>query len=123
MRLKCVVAGSALLLGACGGGSHSESGGAPQTTQGSAVVAISWTANRETAVNAPGGGYRVYHSRSQGFDVSQAEYLDVPHQTAGTPNQAAVTLPSGPNYIKVVAYSALNASGSEPSAEVAVIVP
>lgn len=105
----------ALVLGACSGGG---SGGGPRD------VEISWTPNRETAVNAPGGGYRVYYATTSGFDLTAAAVVDVPNQgTAPTPTSTIINFPSGAHYIKVTAYSALNPSGSSPSAESEVIVP
>jgi len=106
----------ALVLAACSGGGGS--GGGPRD------VEISWTPNRETAVNAPGGGYRVYYATTSGFDLAAASAVDVPYQgTAPTPTSAVINLPSGIHYIKVTAYSALNPSGSLASDESEVIVP
>lgn len=106
----------ALVLAACSGGGGSGAG--PRD------VEVSWTPNRETVVNAPGGGYRVYYATTSGFDLAAASVVDVPYQgTAPTPARAVINLPSGIHYIKVTAYSALNPSGSLASDESEVIVP
>ncbi len=105
----------ALVLAACSGGGGS---GGPRD------VEISWTPNRETAVNAPGGGYRVYYADTSGFDPAAASVIDVPYQgEALTPTSVVVNLPSGTHYIKVTAYSALNPGGSIASDESEVVVP
>lgn len=102
-----------LILAGCSGGSGGGSG--------SRAVEISWTANRETGVNAPGGGYRVYHAQAPGFDIATVAPIDVAYAGGpSSPNQVVVTLPAGTTYVKVVAYSALNPTGSAPSAETAV---
>lgn len=106
----------ALVLVACSGGGGS--GGGPRD------VEISWTPNRETAVNAPGGGYRVYYATTSGFDLAAAPVVDVPYQgTVPTPTSAVIRLSSGIHYIKIIAYSALNPGGSLASDESEVVVP
>ena len=122
--LKCAVAAVALIATGCGGG-----GGGPQSIN--ATVHVSWTPNREAAVNTTGGGYRVYYSRTSGFDIAGADFVDVPFVALvppvptppPAPTTTALTLSSGTNFIKVVAYSALNPNGSAPSAQVSVSVP
>jgi len=121
MQNFCVGRGAALVLAlfiaGCGGGG----GGAPSV---SVRVQVSWNANREAAVNRPGGGYRVYHSRSSGFDIATASFVDVPYSSGATAStNANLTLSSGDNYIKVIAYSGLNPSGSAASGEIKVSVP
>jgi hypothetical protein len=121
MKNFCVSRGAALLfalfIAGCGGGG----GGAPSV---SVSVQVSWNANREAAVNRPGGGYRVYHSRSSGFDIATASFVDVPYSSGATaPTTASLTLSSGDNFIRVVAYSDLNPNGSDPSGEITVTVP
>lgn len=108
-------------LAGCGSGE----GGAPATPAAiNATVLVSWAANREAAVNRAGGGYRVYYSAASGFSVATAPFVDVPYAGgAAAPTQAGLSLPAGTHFIKVVAYSSLNPSGSEPSPEVAVAVP
>lgn len=88
------------------------------------TVAVSWAANSENAVNSAGGGYKVYHSTTPGFSVSAASYVDVPYVSGPVaPTATNLSLATGTHYIKVVAYSALNPSGSPASAQVAVAVP
>lgn len=107
------------VLFGCGGGGG---GGGPPAVSRS--VQVSWTANRETAVNSPGGGYRVYSSRTTGFDIATASVVDVPYSAgASAPTSTLITLLTGTNFIKVVAYSALNPGGSAPSAEASIVVP
>lgn len=100
-----------LLLASCSGGSGGNSSAGRE-------VEIAWDANRDSAVNAPGGGYRVYYSPVVGFSLADAAVVDVPHAADGTPTRVVVTLPDGQHYIKIVAYSALNPAGSAPSAEI-----
>lgn len=105
-----------LLLSACGGGNS----GNP-TLHG---VKITWTPNRETAVNSPGGGYHVYYATSPNFDISKAGVLDIPFLSGPTaPITTVISLASGSYYLKVTAYSALNTEGSTPSQEISVVVP
>lgn len=115
--LMTALLSASLLFVACGGGGG---GGGSQTT---ASVQVSWTANRETAVNNPGGGYKVYYSPTAGFAIGSANVVDVPYAGAAVPTTTNLTLTSGTHYIKVVAYSALNPAGSAPSSETAVTVP
>jgi hypothetical protein len=104
----------------CGGGG----GGGGVTGPPNATVQVSWAANRDAAVNQAGGGYRVYFSRIAGFNVAGASFVDVPYVSGPTaPTAAALALSSGNNFIKIVAYSALNPNGSAPSAETSVSVP
>lgn len=106
-----------VVLAGCSGGG----GGAGGVNRD---VEITWTANRETAVNAPGGGYRVYYADTSGFDIAGATVVDIPYQGApSAPTSTVLNLPTGTHYIKVTAYSALNPAGSSPSTESEVIVP
>lgn len=79
----------------------------------SPTVQVSWTANKETAVNSTGGGYRVYYSTTSGFNTATASYVDVPYAGgASTPTTANITgLMVGTYYFKVVAYSSMNQPG------------
>jgi hypothetical protein len=88
-------------------------------------VRISWAANREAAVNRAGGGYWVYVGTSPNFDINTAIVgVTVPYVLGPlAPTTAAVQLASGTYYIKVVAYSSLNPTGSVPSSEFSVTVP
>lgn len=102
----------ALMIAGC-----NNSSGGSSTSE----IVVSWDANRESGVNSTGGGYRVYHSTTSGFDIGSAEgVVDVSHTSGTTPTSTTLSLPPGMHYIKVVAYSALNPSGSATSEEVAV---
>lgn len=77
------------------------------------TVRVSWTANREAAVNTTGGGYRVYYSTTSGFDTATADYVDVPY-VAGPTSPTSVDIPNfmaGTYYFKIAAFSALNPPG------------
>ena len=120
-----------LLQISCGGGDA----GAPATIiEPSPIrtVTISWNANRETAVNASGGGYKIYYSASSGFDITDAgvSVVDVPFVAPpAAPTSISLQLSSGQYYFRVVAYSALTApwgsggSTSVPSAQILLVVP
>lgn len=112
------------MLASCGSGDAATAEqAAAEPTQGR-LVEISWSPNRESGVNRAGGGYRVYHSTTPGFSLTGAAFVEVPYAGGETtPARVVLALPPGTHYIKVVAYSALNPSGSAPSAEVAVTVP
>lgn len=117
-KLTVTVLSCSLVLAACGGGGGGGGGGSSARN-----VQVSWTANRETAVNSPGGGYKVYYNPTAGFAIGSANVVDVPYAGAAVPTTTNLTLTSGTHYIKVVAYSALNPAGSAPSSETAVTVP
>jgi len=93
-------------------------------------IEVSWAANRETAVNRSGGGYRVYYSAQSDFDVNSATFLDVPYVSGAlAPTSVIINgLREGMTYIKVVAYSSLkppgstNTATSEPSEQFAMDV-
>ncbi len=96
------------------------------------AISLSWSANRETAVNNTGGGYSVYYSTTPGFGINDAGVttVDVPYVSgAQAPTNTIVSLTSGTYYFKVVAYSALNPPGSsggsqsQPSTEMSIVVP
>jgi hypothetical protein len=116
---KAVVVAIAVLATACSNG-----GSVRGTKSVNAAVQVSWAANREAAVNAAGGGYRVYYGKTPGFDIATASFVDVPYVSGPTaPTTTNLTLSSGDNFVKVVAYSALNSTGSQPSTEIFVSVP
>ncbi|MDY6933458.1 MAG: Ig-like domain-containing protein [Spirochaetota bacterium] len=96
-------------------------------TTGVPRVRITWEANREKAVNSAGGGYKVYYSQTNDFDISGASSIDVPWVSGQTPTSITIpltSLSSGTWYIKVVAYSALGGgSVSEPSTQSSIVVP
>jgi len=95
-KVMFAVFASALFLSACGGGGGSSG---PVATRH--AVNISWTANREAAVNSAGGGYTVA--------VSGQSPINVPYVSGLTaPTTTATTLMSGSYSVTVTAYSALN---------------
>lgn len=99
------------------------SGGGASTSPGPGrVVTLSWNANRESGVNAPGGGYRI--------SISGQVPIDVPYVSgARAPTAKDVTLQSGSYTVTVTAYAALDAQGghagsaSRPSQALPVVVP
>lgn len=108
-----------VLVSGCKGG-----GGSVSPPPVNRSVQVSWAANHETEVNKAGGGYRVYSSRTSGFDIAAASMTDVPYTGGPTaPTSTVITLVTGNNFIKVVAYSAMNPGGSPPSAEISIAVP
>jgi len=129
--LLALIVFPAMLQISCGNGDS----GTPSTTvspQTIRAVNVSWSANRETAVNTPGGGYKVYYSVSSGFDITDAgvTVVDVPFiAPPAAPTSISLQLVSGQYYFRVVAYSALIApwgsggSISAPSAQIALSVP
>ena len=96
------------------------------------TVQISWSTNPETAVNRGGGGYKVYYSSTSGFNLSDGDVteIDVPYISGSTaPTSTQVQLLPGTYYIRIVAYSALNAPGtingssSTATSQITLIVP
>lgn len=76
------------------------------------TVQISWNSNPETAVNQSGGGYKVYYSSNSGFNISDdgVTEIDVPYSSGATaPTSILVQLLPGTYYIRIIAYSVLNA--------------
>ena len=107
-----------VLMTGCGGGK----GGSGVLDTTPKTVNLSWTANRESTVNAPGGGYRVYYSATSGFAPGGAgvAVIDVPHVsgTRAAPTSTSVELPPGTYYFRVVAYSAFGGGAeSAPSSQ------
>ena len=116
-RSYILIALAALFLAACGGG-----GSTPAPTPTSHTVNLSWTANREAAVNSTGGGYIVA--------ISGQAPITVPYVSgAAAPTTLSTTLMSGSYSATVTAYSALippaggTGSTSSPSATFSFSVP
>jgi len=100
-----------VVFGSCGGGDDSMQ------------VAVSWNANRDKVVNTTGGGYILYYSQSDGFDVSDAQIqkVDVPYASGPTaPTSTSLTLSEGVWYLRVSAYGATQ--HSEPCDQITVNV-
>jgi hypothetical protein len=89
---------------------------------GSMAPSVSWEANRERSVNSAGGGYRVFYSATSGFNIANAQSVNVPYISGGkSPTSVNVTnLSKGKYYFKVVAYSSLgtSAASAETSLEI-----
>lgn len=84
-------------------------------TTASGNIQISWGANLETAVNRSGGGYKVFYSTSSGFNPGDVgvTVIDVPYSSGvSAPTSVLIPLSPGIYYIRVAAYSALNAPGT-----------
>lgn len=78
-------------------------------------IQISWDGNPETAVNRPGGGYKVYYSTNSGFNPGDGgvTQIDVPYSSGvSAPTSILIPLNPGIYYIRVAAYSALTPPGS-----------
>lgn len=109
---------------ACGGGGSDTAGSDVNLVRASpGNLVIRWEANRETAVNQAGGGYRVYRGLTSGFDVATATMVDVPYQGGAlAPTQTVLNFTPGTYYVKVTAYSALNPAGSAASPVTEIVV-
>jgi hypothetical protein len=84
-------------------------------TTASGNIQISWNGNLETAVNRAGGGYKVYYSANSGFDPGDGGVTekDVPWTSGPTaPTSVLIPLSPGTYFLRIAAYSALNAPGS-----------
>ena len=98
LLLACLIVFSG--CSSCGGG-------------GSKQVTVSWGQNHETYVNTIGGGYTVYYSTTQGFDIGSADSVDVPYVSgASTPTSTDIGISDGTWYIKVTAYG-INLNGEK----------
>jgi len=107
-----------------GAGGGSQQLGPPSTGQVGATgsITLSWTANKERGVNASGGGYRVYYSRTSTVDPATAVAVDVPFVSGElAPTTTTLTrLVPGPIYVRIAAFAANPGGGmrlSTPSAE------
>lgn len=89
------------LLAACGGSSKSSP---PPRPAGDRNIQVSWNANHEKAVNAPGGGYTV--------SVDGGPFHDVPYVSGAlAPTSITTTLRTGSHTVDVWACGALDAAG------------
>lgn len=111
-----------LIIGGCGGGADGGAAAGGSIAAGS--VAVSWTPNREAAVNAPGGGYRVYYGAQPDFQLASAPSVEVPYEEGPrAPTRVRLALGPGEHFVRVVAYSALAPEGGPASAPLRVMVP
>lgn len=92
-------------------------------------LTFNWDANKEKSVNRSGGGYRVYYSKTPGFNIGSADRTkDVPYVSGSlSPTSTTLTFTSsdtGTWYLKVVAYGLIN--GTEytniPSGEISITI-
>ena len=93
--------------GSATGSAVTSSSVVPKTT-----IQVSWNSNPETAVNRSDGGYKVYYSTNTGFTPGDGGVteVDVPYVSGATaPTSVQFELLSGTYYIRIAAYSALNA--------------
>ena len=126
LYVRGLVCAPLFVLCAClpsGGGSGSSPNANGTVTGTSHSAQVSWSANRETSVNSPGGGYNVYYSTTPGFSLGSATKISIPYVSGSSaPNSTKLSgLTSGTYYIKVVAYSALNPPGST-SSQISLVV-
>lgn len=79
----------------------------------SSQIVLSWASNREAAVNAAGGGYRVYYSTSSNVTTA-SQAIVVPYASgSSTPTSVGLTgFSPGTYYARIQAYSSKNAGGS-----------
>jgi hypothetical protein len=78
-------------------------------------IQVSWNASLATAVNRSGGGYKVYYSTNSGFNPGDGGVteIDVPYSSGVlAPTSVVISVSPGTYYIRIVAYSALNAPGT-----------
>ncbi len=79
-------------------------------TDGPRDYRLSWDANREEAVNTPGGGYSIYYGTREDFNIGDSDVisLDVPYVSGEySPTSQIVNLNNGTWYFLIKAYSAL----------------
>lgn len=115
-----------------GGGGDSSSSPAPPSLKVTAPcdVDLTWEANKEKSVNRAGGGYRVYLSDTQGFDIgSVVPEKDVPYVSDDIPASTSTSISfaesdTGTWYLKVVGYGLISGSEylSQPSDEISILV-
>ena len=131
---SCAILVMTLFVASCGGGgggsdTQRQQNSTPLTKKN---VQVSWNANPETAVNQSGGGYNVYYSSTSGFSPGDpgVTAINVPYVSGATaPVTAQISVIPGTYYIRVAAYSALNAPGtvsgstSPASTQITLIVP
>ena len=86
-------------------------------------VTISWDANNELNVNSSGGGYIVYYSITQNFDVDSAESIEVPFEDHKTSVELEVETNTS-YYVRIAAYQNINGTEyiSTPSEEQRIFV-
>lgn len=88
------------------------------------TIKLTWAKSPATAVNKAGGGYRVYYSMTQNFNIDTVTSINVPYISgASAPTEKVITIyKKGIWYFKIKAYSLTNLIGSDTSAEVSMNV-
>ena len=73
---------------------------------GESDVIVSWDKNPQRAVNTEGGGYVLYLSRNEGFNVNSAEEIVVSYDSASgtTPTSIHRTMSKGTWYVRMKAF-------------------
>ena len=118
-RLSLITVMTALMIIGSGCESNNSSSTSNVTSTGSTATVsslphtgkllVSWAVNHEKSVNSSGGGYKVYYSTSATITGS-TPFVSIPYTS---PTWTLLTgLSTGTYFINVIAYSALNTSGS-----------
>ena len=102
----------ALALVGCTGGPRPSALGLADTF-GDLSTTVRWDANHETAVNSPGGGYRIFFSKDSNADLANCRTVDVPYVSGPLAPTTGVMdhISPGTYYVRVVAYSAMSPPG------------
>jgi hypothetical protein len=117
------------IITGCTGDSGKKPGSTPDNSPGESCAApctveVRWRANSESGVNREGGGYRIYYHTEPEFDIVRAQVINVPY-SSGPKSPTSKTIvfnEKGTYYLRIIAYSDLNPSGSSGSRELFVKV-
>lgn len=91
---------------------------------GNKSINVSWTASRSYEVNtASGGGHRIYYDAQTGVTATTPNTVNVPNTTSTTNGTITGLWPGCTYYVRVRAYSSLNATGGDLSPESSVSIP
>lgn len=114
------------ILFACsdGGGGSSNGGGNTNTCPGGgagANINVSWIASKAAAVNKVGGGYKIYLSKTSGFNPGDSGVTskNVAYVSGTSTASSTIinTTSSGKWYIRVAAFSSLNSGNGSGGSE------
>ena len=96
----------------------------PCGTGGSSSFTVSWDASRAYGVNnASGGGHRIYWAATSGISKTTPNVVTVANSTSTTTGTVTGVIGGGCTYyVKVGAYSSINSTGGDLSAETSVTV-
>ncbi len=77
-------------------------------------ITFNWSSNAEAAVHTGGGGYQVCYSTTAGFALATGICTSVPYVSGATaPTNTTIEFTAnGTYYVRVAAFSALNAAGT-----------